>query len=516
MKKIIYGVELQEKMEKAIQLLCGTVKQTLGPKGNNVIIDHSNFSPFITNDGVTIAKNIESDEEGIATILELAKEAAIKTDEVVGDGTTTTLVLLESLFLNGLEYIRQGIHPIVLKQELNQMLVEICHKLFSYKKIPSEAELYNIAISSANDISIGKVVFDAFSLVKDKSAIIVQETNQNEVSFSHYQGYYFSTTLASPLFLENQISLSYQDALILIFQGALNDIERISFILNEVMEQNQNLIIIANHFDDYVVNEILSKVLDGNLHCCIMTLEEYGLNEWIIKKDLEIITGAQIIEENSEISLAHIGHISSIEINSEVTRIVFQKNSNIDEYVAQIQKDLLEKQDDIHKDFYKKRLAMFTNGIAKICIGALTKVECREKRMRLEDAICAISTTLEGILPGGGITLFQISQELNTDTIGSKIWKQTLMQPLEQIIFNAGLDINEILSKIEQEKGSYLYNISKNKYEKCSSTSVIDSYQVVLYSLQHACSIAVMLLTTTSLIINEQDYSTSKNNYSEL
>ena len=509
MKKIIAGEELQNNMETAIQLLCGTVKQTLGPKGNNVIIDSSNFSPFITNDGVTIAQNIESDDEGVRTILDLAREASIKTNEVVGDGTTTTLVLLESLFMNSLTYIKEGIHPILLKQELNEALQEIIKYLTSLKRKATKKMIQNIATISANDEKIGDLVSEAFQIVKDKSAIIVEENEEGKMSLSQFQGYYFSTTLPSSYFMKNQTELIFHDAYLLISHKEFVSIEDIELILNEVMEQNQSLVIIAERFDENLVQTLTSFSLDGKLNCCLLTLEEYGLNEQIVKRDLEVIADAKKANDFS------IGYVSHIVIQPHFTRIDFQENENIQKYVGQIKKELLEKKEDFQKDFYDKRLAMFNHGIVKINIGSATKTECREKRMRLDDAICAVSASQNGVLPGGGISFLKISNQLNDNSIGNLIWKQALKKPLEQILMNAGLDTQTIIKKIEQDNWNILYNITKNQFESCSKTTVVDPYDVILYSLQHACSIATMLLTTTSLVINEKKDLNIEQNYFE-
>ncbi len=490
-------------MKIAINLLCGTVKQTLGPKGNNVMIDSFKVSPYITNDGVTIAENIESDIKGVSTILEIAKEASIKTNEVVGDGTTSTLVLLESLFLNSLEYINHGIHPVLLKQELDKCLEEILNNLAKLKKKASKKMLRNIAHISANDKNIGDLAYEAFQIVSDVSAILIEENEENITKCSHLTGYYFASTLASNYFLQNQSKIEYQNANLLILKKELTNIESISRILNEVIEQQKPIIIIAENFDEYLTESIVSLVIDGKLKCCLLKLEEYGMNATAIKEDLASITGAKIIENESEIYL-ELGNISHIMIGQEYTRIDFQKNEKLEKYINQIKKRLKEEKEDYKKEFYKKRIAMFTNGIVKIHLSGRTKVECREKRMRLEDAICALSASKNGTVLGGGISLFQISNKLNEKNIGSLIWKKALEKPLEQILWNAGLEINPIKNQIVKNDFNFLYNVSTNQLESYKMTNVIDPYEVVASSLKHACSIATMLITTTSLVLNEK------------
>lgn len=295
MKKIITGTELQEKMEQAIQLLCEPVKDTLGPRGKNVMIESSNLPPFITNDGVTIAENIESEEEGIKTILELAKESSMKTNEVVGDGTTTTLLLLENLFKNGLYHIKQGIHPMIIKEELEKTTQEVINKLKGLKRKASKKMLKNIAKISANDEEIGNLVYEAFQITKNKNAILIEEQEERKNSLNIFQGYYFSSTLASSYFLKNKSKQTFEDVCILLFHKECSNINKIEEILNEIMEQKRSLVIISESFDEYMIQTFASLVIDGKLNCCLLKLEEYGLREQMIMKDLEIITRAKKI-----------------------------------------------------------------------------------------------------------------------------------------------------------------------------------------------------------------------------
>lgn len=505
MKKVITGKELQETMENAITLLCGTVKQTLGPKGYNVLIDSSDLSPYITNDGVTIAKNIESDQKGVDTILEIAKEASIKTNEMVGDGTTTTLVLLESLFLNSLEDIKKGTHPMILKKELNKSLEEIIKRITKIKQKPSKKMLRHIATISASDEELGSLAYDAFQIVADKSSIIIEEKEEKETSLSHLQGYYLETSLASNYLLQNQTKLELNDAYLLILENGQIDLEAISMLLNEVISQKNPLIIIADNFDEYFVQAFTSLVMDKKLNGCLLKLEEYGMNSRMIKEDLEVISGAKIIKNENEISSFSVGHLSHIYITSEYTRITVQSNDKLKKYVSKLQNVLETELEDFKQDFYKRRIAMFTHGIVKINISAPTKTECREKRMRLEDALCAVSTSKNGILPGSGITLYQIAEELTNDNLGNKIWKISLMKPLEQILWNAGIEAKDIIEQMKKRDYQILYNVSTNQFELIENTKVVDPYEVVISSLKHACSIATMLLTTTSLVINEKE-----------
>ena len=232
MKKVVSGNVLKEKMIEAIDLLCDTVKVTLGPKGNNVIIDHSNFSPFITNDGVTIAENIESDDEITNTILELAKEASIKTNEIVGDGTTTTLVLLQSIFKEGLKVINEGVSPIILKQEIDESLNKIIELLKSKSRKPTNNDLLNISTISSNDKKIGKLIYEAYLKTQNKDAIKIIETNDIDCSLNFIKGYNFETVIASPYYFNEFKEINITNCKILIIDKTLEGIEEVANVLN--------------------------------------------------------------------------------------------------------------------------------------------------------------------------------------------------------------------------------------------------------------------------------------------
>ncbi len=503
MKKIISNEVLYAKMEEAINLLCDTVKTTLGPKGCNAIIDHSSFSPFITNDGVTIAQNIESEDEAVNTILELAKEASIKTNELVGDGTTTTLVLLQSLFNNGLKLIKKGLNPIILKEGLDKASQAIINSINKESKKPTSQELTNIACISANDEEIGKLVSRAYLKVKNKEAINIIEVEENIKTIEFLNGYTINVSLSSPYYLKNTQRLEINQPLVCLID-TLSDINAVSEMLNFASLNNEPLIIIAKEYDDYVANELISLYLNDNVPVILLKLEEYGLNKEIIFDDLIALTNTLEFTKLKKISLT-----------SEIATIVFDSNIQITKRIENIKKELNNPQGD--KSFLNKRLAMFKNGLVNILIGAPTKTERRELKMRAEDALWAIASASQGISIGCGLTLYKISENINQNTIGNSLFVEALKKPFEQIIFNAGLDSQEIISQIKKENYQVIFNIKTNNLEKISNSSVYDSTQVIKTALLNASSIAGMLLTTTSLIINEYQNTLNKiNDYNEL
>lgn len=510
MRKVISGKELEEKMTEAINLLCNTVKKTLGPKGNNIIIDHSSFTPFITNDGVTIAQNIESDDEAINTILQIAKEAAIKTNEIVGDGTTTTLVLLQSIYNSSMEYIRNGENPIILKKELDIILKQIIEKLSNYKIKPTKEMLNKIAQISANDEEIGNLVSKVYNYVENKSSILIKEVDQNSLKYTHLKGYILDTCVASPYFFKNNSEMSFKNAYVLVFNNDLNDINEIGNIINFMMEKNKSFVIFANDFSQSFINDTLSLYLNEQINTCLLKISEYGIKKNDIEKDLEVITNGKVIQNSSNLTIENLGIVKNIYINKDSSRIDFSFNKNIKNYITNIKKEEKRNQDTYEKEFYLKRLSMFTKGIVQLEIGAPTKIELREKRMRLDDAICAIFSAKDGVLPGSSIPLLKIADEINKDSIASKILAQALIKPFEQIMENAGENKDEIKIAIKEKKFELVYNIHSQEYEEFNNTNVLDSFLVTTYSLINACSIASMLITTTSLIINERENNLDK------
>ena len=515
MKKVITGKELYDCEEKAIALLCGTVKKTLGPRGSNAIIDHSLMNPFITNDGVTIARNIESEDERINTILTLAKEASIKTDETVGDGTTTTLVLLESLFKSGLAKIKDGLNPHLLKNELDEALENIIEEIKKESKTPTEENYYNIASIAASNKNIGKLITRMY--LKVGSAIKIEESKTSETYTKIINGYSFEPLLASPYFFNNTNEIIYKNSLILIMLKEVNEIGEISEIINYTIEKRIPLVILATDYTEEVINEVLSLNLSKITNVTLLKLPEYGLHQMEVLKDLEIISNAKIAKSSDELSLNNLGKCEEIKITKELATINNNLQSKvIKRYINNLKEKISTIDDDFELEFQSNRLSKLTNGIGIIYVGATTTTEAREKKMRFDDAFCALNCAANGIIPGSGLILLKIKENLEAKNNGSIILKEALDKPFMQILENVGINPSNIYNKIKASDFNIIYNVFENKFETISKTKVIDPTTVVITSLKNAVSIAGMLLTTTSLIINEQQESINYNLNNEL
>ena len=428
MKKIVSGLELREKMNEAISLLCGTVKMTLGPKGSNVIIDHSSFSPFITNDGVTIAENIESDDAVVNTILTLAKEASIKTNEDVGDGTTTTLVLLEEIYNYGIKLIDEGISPLIIKKELYESLLNVLDMIDVYSKKASKEDLLLVATNSSNNEEIGKNISDAFYKVKNKNGVFIKEGSLDKTVINYIKGYTFDTILASPYFLHSN-EIVFNNPYLLIHNGVIDDIELIAKNLNYIINNNMSLIVIAKDYSTEVIEQVLSLYLDDNVKIILLKNPEFGFKEYYFENDIKAILDNQINGYKT---------IKGIKINKDKTTILFNKNSSLSKYIKNLKN--LKFDTEVDNNYIKEKISMFENGLAEIVVGANTITERRELKMRYDDALCAVGSCDEGIVPGSGIIYALISEKLNDDTVGDTILKNVLIKPLEQIIINSALN----------------------------------------------------------------------------
>ena len=501
MKKVIYGKELTEKMDLAINLLCNTVKTTLGPKGSNVIIDHSSFSPFITNDGVTIASNIESEDEVVNTILELAKEASIKTNNSVGDGTTTTLVLLQKIYEEGRKLINNGVNPIFLKKELQKRKEAIVDEIRQRSIIPTDSLLLKIACTSSNSLEIGQNVYKAFLLAKKHNFIKVEQSNNEKTFISKKCGYITDSNIASFYFFKDKEKIILDNPNILLINDCLNDIEEISELVNEVVVKKEKLVIISEYYSDYFIKQVVSLYLEENVEIYLLKWSEFGKRRLDIINDISLITDSKVCDNN--ISYENIGRCRKVEITKEEVVFIYDNNAKINEKVLEIEKRLNEEKDEFEKEFLNKRLSMLQDGLVVIEVGASTKIEQKEKKMRYDDAVCAINSALNGIVLGGGVTFYEISEKLLVNDNIDKIFKLSLAEILKQILYNAGVFDEKIIEEIKKSNFQKIYNVKSSLFEKNKQINIFDATDVLINALNNAVSIASMLLTTTSLIINE-------------
>lgn len=504
MKKIITGEELVEKKRQAINLICNAVGSTLGPTGNNVLINNSEQAPFITNDGVTIASNIESEEEDINTILEIIKEASLKTNELVGDGTTTTLVLAKSILNQGLEEIKKGMIPIVLKEELLTLSEKIEKEIEKKKKTPQEKDYYAIARTASNSKEIGDYLTEQFLKMKNTSSIRIEEGDKEHTYSVLRKGYTMEINNISSLYFQKNKKIVLEDCIILILKGYLESLEPIHEIIEESVERKRPLIILTEEMDNTISQELLTYFLTYQYPVLAIPLPDYASHREKIESDIQILSKATIKNiEYEKVFIQDVGIIPKVEITKE--EITLEVGKVPETLIKNIQEELKETKEEFEKEFIENRLSKLTDGILTIYVSAPTKTEVKEKRMRYEDALKSLSVAKEGVVPGEGLLFLELSEQLQEKTIAEKILKKALQEPFLQIIENTGKNKEELFSLIEKENYQKIYNFSTNQLENKETTLILDSVKVIQTALKNAISISSLLLTTNYLVINEKE-----------
>ncbi len=505
-KEIITGENLQTKLIEAVNLLCNTAANTLGPIGSNVIISTNDLNPYITNDGVTIAQSIGSNDPFLNAILTLVKESSIKTNEDVGDGTTTTLVLLQYIFNEGINLINKGYSGINLKKEINIAVDEVINNLKKEIMKPKKEDYFHIALISSGSESIGQLISEVY---EKTNLIYLKESSNNLTYYEIIQGYEIDTILGSNLFLSNQKEICLNEAYLLLLNKEIEDIDEINNLLNEVILEKRDLLIIADDYDKDVLNQLLLYNYQKTLNVVAIKNPECGRRKYDLLNDLAILSGSEVINQNINLNITKTGIIKSIKINLTNTLIMGKNIHNTHE----LEKELASCQDYYEKEYLDKRIAKLNKGIGIIYVGGNTKTEMKEKKMRFEDGLRAIEVSKEGILPGEGLSLIKIKKQLKATNGGEKIVFNSLNKPFQTIIKNVGLKPNKIYKKIKKDNFQKIYNIFENEYEDIQTTKILDPYKVIFYALINASSIAGLLLTTNALIINENNITVNLNNF---
>lgn len=506
MKKIISGEELKDVMREAVNLLCNTVSSTLGPTGNNVLINSSEATPFFTNDGVTIASNIESADERINTVLEIVKEASLKTNELVGDGTTTTLVLLQNIFNLGLEEINKGINKIILKNDLLSHMDYIVEELKKLKRTPTKNDMLNIAITSSNDIEIGTLTTNVFLKMNSKYSIKLEESRTEKTYTVNKRGYNILINKISSMYFSKNDNIELKNTKVLILKGYLDSLESISDIINDTLINDNNLIIFVEGMNESIKNEVLVYFFNHK-NIFIVEIEEYASHRDKQEEDISKLTSCTIKNiEYENVSYNDLGLINNAIINQNEI-ILINNNNECNELINYLKEELKRCNSDYEKDFINSRISKLESGITTIYVGGTTKSEKKEKIMRYEDAICALETAKNGVIAGEGISYLKVGKTLKSDSIGSLILKQSLEKPFEKVIENLGLEYNQIKEKIINNNYELIYDYKTNKCISINKSNIIDPVDVIICSFKNALSIASILLSTSSLVINIEEKS---------
>ena len=519
-KKIQYGEEARRSLEKGVNALADTVKITLGPKGRNVVLDKKYGAPLITNDGVTIAKEIELEDPFENMGAQLVKEVSTKTNDVAGDGTTTATLLAQAIIREGLKNLAAGANPMVLKKGIEAATEAAVEGLRSLSQpINGKQAVAQVAANSAADETIGKLISDAMETVGADGVITVEESKTMNTGMTTVEGMQFDRGYASAYMVTDteKMEAVLDDPLILITDKKISNIQELLPLLEQVVQTGKKLLIIAEDVEGEALSTLVVNKLRGTFTCVAVKAPGFGDRRKEMLQDIAILTGGTVISsetgmELKEATLNLLGRARQVKVNKENTTIVggAGEKADIDARVAQIRAQIADTTSDYDREKLQERLAKLAGGVAVIQVGAATEVEMKERKLRIEDALAATrAATEEGIVPGGGIALLNVLNNvrplLDTYTgdakTGVQIILRALEEPIRQIAKNAGIDGSVIVENIKREnKPGFGYDALKDEYVDMIERGIIDPTKVTRSALQNAASVAAMVLTTESLV----------------
>ncbi len=519
-KDIMHGFDAIKKLETGVKKLAKTVKITLGPKGRNVVLDRKFATPLITNDGVTIAKEITLPDKFENMGANLLKEVSIKTNDIAGDGTTTACVLAESIVCEGIKNYTAGANPVILKKGILKACDIVCEELKKISTpVTNSTEIFQIASISAGDEEIGKLIAEAFEKVGTDGVITVEDGKTFKTELKIVEGMQFDRGFLSPYMVTNSETLeaNLQNAYILLCENKIKNINELLPVLELVSSQNIPLLIIADEIENEVLATIVLNKLRGNLNCVAVKSPAYGDKRKGFMQDIAILTGAKVVSDELGTTLSNfnsemLGMAKTVKVTKD-SCLISGGNGNkteLENQIAKIKAQIKLAETDFDKEKLSERLAKLTGGIAVICVGSTTEPEMQEKKLRIEDAISATkSATLEGIVPGGGVALIKCMPKLKEhiktlngdEKTGAEIVYNSLTAPINQIAENAGINGGVVIDKIlSNENPNFGYDALNNTYVDLIKNGIIDPTKVTRSALQNAGSVASIMLTTSCLI----------------
>lgn len=525
-KQIIYGEEARKSLQAGIDKLSNTVKITLGPKGRNVVLDKKYGSPLITNDGVTIAKEIELEDPFENMGASLVQEVASKTNDTAGDGTTTAAVLTQALITEGIKNVVAGANPILIKKGIADacdIIVEDLKK--SSKKISNSEDIARVATISAADEYIGKLIADAMDKVSSDGVITVEESKTADTTCNVVEGMQFDRGYISPYMATDteKMEAVLDDAAILITDKKITNIQDLLPLLESLLKEGKKLFIIAEDIEGEALTTLLLNKLRGTLTCVAVKAPGFGDRRKEMLQDIAILTGGQVITsdlglELKDTTIDQLGKASQIKVSKENTIIVGGggDKAKIDERVNVIKEQIKLSKSSFDIEKLKERLAKLSGGVAVLHVGAATETEMKEKKLRIEDALSATKAAVEeGTVAGGGVALLRTKAELekaikkadnNDIKTGIAIVLKAIEAPMRQIATNAGIEGSVIINEILKNKSkTYGFDFAKEDYVDMFEAGIIDPTKVTRSAIENSCSIAGMILTTESLVTDIPD-----------
>ena len=526
MSKIIaYGEEARKSLQKGIDQLADTVKITLGPKGRNVVLDKKFGAPLITNDGVTIAKEIELEDPFENMGAQLVKEVATKTNDAAGDGTTTATLLAQALVREGMKNVTAGANPMVLKKGIQRAVQTAVDTVISHsQKVNGSADIARVATVSCGDEVIGNLIAEAMEKVSADGVITLEESKTAETYTEVVEGMQFDRGYISPYMVTDtdKMEAVLDDALLLITDKKISNIQEILPLLEQIVQSGKKLLIIAEDIEGEALTTLLLNKLRGTFTCVAVKAPGFGDRRKEMLRDIAILTGGEVISsdmglELKDTTVAQLGRASQVKVQKENTSIVGGAGSKeaIAERVGQIRSQIAASTSEFDTEKLQERLAKLAGGVAVIKVGAATEIEMKEKKMRIEDALSATKAAVEeGIVAGGGTALINaipavqaLVDSLDGDErTGAKIVLKALEEPVRQIAINAGVDGSVIVNTLlHSDKIGYGYDAYNETYVDMIPAGIVDPTKVTRSALQNASSVASMVLTTESLVADSKE-----------
>ncbi len=524
-KDLKFNIEAREQLKKGVDALANAVKVTLGPKGRNVIIEKKFGAPHITKDGVTVAKEIELADPFQNTGAQLVKSVASKTGDDAGDGTTTATVLAQSIVATGLKNVAAGANPMDLKRGIDKAVAKVVEHVKAqseqvgdnYDKIEQVA-----TVSANNDSEIGKLIADAMKKVSKDGVITIEEAKGRETTIGVVEGMQFDRGYLSPYFVTNteKMECEMENPLILIYDKKISNLQEFLPILNPAAQTGRPILVIAEDVDSEALTTLVVNRLRAQLKICAVKAPGFGDRRKAMLEDIAVLTGGVVISEEKGLKLEQatlemLGSAEKVTITKDNTTIVGGKGQkeNIQNRVNQIKNEIQNSTSSYDKEKLQERLAKLSGGVAVLYVGAASEVEMKEKKDRVDDALCATRAAIEeGTIPGGGVALIRATEALESlegdnadETTGIKIVKRAIEEPLRQIVENAGLEGSVVVEKVRNQKGDFGYNARKDTYENLRESGIIDPAKVCRVALENAASIAGMFLTTECVICDAKE-----------
>ncbi|MBU1255694.1 chaperonin GroEL [Patescibacteria group bacterium] len=517
-KQIKFDEKARRQLKKGVDKLANAVKVTLGPKGRNVVLDKGFGSPEITNDGVTIAKEIELENKIENIGASLVKEAAEKTNDLAGDGTTTATLLTQAIVTQGLKNVTAGANPLAIKKGIEKGVKAIVVGLQKMSKpVTGKADYAQVATISAEDSEVGELIAEAIQEIGKEGVITVEESQTFGLSKEVVKGMRFDKGYISPYMITNaeKMEAEYKDPYILITDKKISSIQELLPLLEKVTQSGRkDIVLVAEEVEGDALATLIVNRLRGTFNALAIKAPGFGDRRKELLEDIAVLTGGQVISEERGLKLENtelnmLGQARKVISNKENTTIIEGKGkkTEIEARVNQIKTELTQSDSDFDKEKLQERLAKLAGGVAVLKVGAATEAEQKYKQAKTEDALNATRAAMaEGIVPGGGVALVRAIKELDEvkakgeEKIGLAILRRALEEPLRQIANNAGQDGSVVVNEVKSKSGGYGYNAAKNKYQDLFEAGIIDPTKVTRSALENAASAAAMLLTTECVI----------------